>query len=476
LNRASSLPIDYSMNKSLAAESIAEFKTNLRGRVIEPHDPDYDEVRKVYNAMIDKKPRLIARCADVADVMQAVNFARNHDVLLAIRSGGHNGGGLGICDDGLVIDLSLIKYTRVDPSARTVTVGGGCTWGDVDHATHAFGLATPSGIISTTGVGGLTLGGGIGHLTRKCGLTIDNLVSADLVLADGRFIKANTEENPDLFWAIRGGGGNFGVVTSFTFSLHPIDTVYAGPMLYELSEASEVMKWYRDLIKSAADDLNGWFAFMTVPPAPPFPEHLHLKKMCGILWTWTGDLARAEETFKPIRSFKKAALDLVGPLPQPSLQGMFDGLYPPGLQWYWRADFVRELSDEAIAKHVQFAEALPSMHSTMHLYPINGAAGRVGKHETAWNYRDATWAQVMVGVDPDPANNEKTIAWAKGYWDALHPYSAGGAYVNFMMDEGEDRVKATYGDNYKRLVEIKNKYDPGNLFRVNQNIKPGKAK
>lgn len=464
------------MNNLLKTESVTELKTNLRGRVIEPHDPEYDDARKVYNAMIDKKPRLIARCADVADVIHSVNFARNNNLLLAIRGGGHNGGGLGICDDGVVIDLSSIRYTRVDPSARTVTVGGGCTWGDVDHATHAFGLATPSGIISTTGVGGLTLGGGIGHLTRKYGLTIDNLISADLVLADGTFVKANAEKNSDLFWAIRGGGGNFGVVTSFTFKLHPVDTVYAGPILYELAEANDVMKWYRDFIKSAPEDLNGWFAFMTIPPAPPFPEHLHLRKMCGVLWTWTGGVPEGEEAFKPIRAFKKPALDLAGPLPQPALQGLFDGLYPPGLQWYWRADFVKELSDEAIAKHIKFAEALPSMHSTMHLYPINGAAGRVGKHETAWNYRDATWAQVMVGVDPDPATNEKTISWTKSYWDALHPYSAGGAYVNFMMDEGEERVKATYGDNYRRLVEVKNKYDPKNLFRVNQNIRPGKER
>jgi FAD binding domain-containing protein/berberine-like enzyme len=460
------------MSKPLETKAVAELKANLRGPVIEPTDANYDDARKVYNAMIDKRPRLIARCADVADVIHSVNFARENDLLLAIRSGGHNGGGLGICDDGLVIDLGLIKYARVDPTAHTVTAGGGCTWGDVDHATHAFGLATPSGIISTTGVGGLTLGGGIGHLTRKCGLTIDNLISADLVLADGSFVKANADENPDLFWAIRGGGGNFGVVTSFTFRLHPVDTVYAGPILYELNEAAEVMKWYRQFITSAPDDLNGWFAFMTVPPAPPFPENLHLKKMCGVLWTWTGDVDQGEKTFKPIRAFKKAALDLVGPLPQPTLQSLFDGLYPPGLQWYWRADFVRELSDEAIAQHVKFANALPTMHCTMHLYPINGAAGRVGKQETAWNYRDANWAQVMVGVDPDPANNEKTISWTKSYWDALHPFSAGGAYVNFMMDEGEERVKATYGDNYKRLVEIKNKYDPANLFRVNQNIRP----
>ena len=460
----------------LSEDSVKKFKSNLRGSVIEPGDKGYDDARKVYNGMIHKRPRLIARCADAADVIQSVNFARDQDLLLAVRSGGHNAGGLGICDDGLVIDLAPMKYTRVDPAARTAIVGGGCTWGDIDHATHVFGLATPSGIISTTGVGGLTLGGGIGHLTRKCGLTIDNLISADVVLANGNFVKANADENPDLFWAIRGGGGNFGVVTSFTFRLHPVDTIYGGPILYELSEAADVMKWYRELIHGAPDDLNGFFAFMTVPPAPPFPEHLHLKKMCGVVWAYSGSQTKAEEAFKPIRAFKKTALDLVGPLPQPALQSMFDALYPPGLQWYWRADFVNELSDEAIAQHLRFGNALPSMHSTMHLYPINGAASRVGKNDTAWNYRDATWAQVMVGVDPDPANNEKTISWAKSYYDALHPYSAGGAYVNFMMDEGEERVKATYGDNYERLVAIKNKFDPDNLFRVNQNIKPSKRK
>jgi FAD/FMN-containing dehydrogenase len=464
-------------NIMLNENSIKEFKANLRGGVIEPHDKGYDDARKVYNGMIHKRPRLIARCADVADVIQSVNFAREQGLLLAIRSGGHNAGGLGICDDGLVIDLAPMKYTRVDPTARTVTADGGCTWGDVDHATHVFGLATPSGIISTTGVGGLTLGGGIGHLTRKCGLTIDNLISADVVLADGNFVKASADESPDLFWAIRGGGGNFGVVTSLTFKLHPIDTVYGGPMLYELRETADVMKWYRDLIPTAPDDLNGFFAFLTVPPVAPFSEHLHMKKMCGVVWAYAGPLTKAEETFRPIRAFKKAALDFVGPLPQPALQPMFDALYPPGLQWYWRADFVNEINDKAIAQHIRFGSALPSMHSTMHLYPINGAASRVGKDDTAWNYRDATWAQVMVGVDPDPANNEKIISWTKSYYDALHLYSAGGAYVNFLMgDEGEGRVRATYGDNYQRLVAIKNKYDPDNLFRVNQNIKPSKKK
>ena len=453
--------------------SITDFKTNLRGRLIQPGDNDYDEARKVYNGMIHKKPRLIVRCADVADVIRSVNFARDNNVLLAISGGGHNAGGLGICDDGLVIDLSPIKYTRVDPAARTVTVGCGCVWGDVDHATHVFGLATPSGFITTTGVGGLTLGGGMGYLTRKYGLTIDNLLSADVVLANGKFVKANADENPDLFWALRGGGGNFGVVTSFTFKLHPVDVIYGGPMLYELSEAADVLKWYREFIPAAADDLNGFFAFLTVPPVPPFPEHLHLKKMCAVVWAYAGPQEKAEETFKPIRAFKKTALDFAGPVPFPALQSMFDALYPPGLQWYWRADFFNELSDEAIAQHIRFGGELPTMHSTMHLYPINGAAARVGKNDTAWNNRDAKWTEVIVGVDPDPANNEKIISWTKGYYNALHPYAAGGAYVNFLMgDEGEERVKKTYGDHYERLVAIKNKYDPDNLFRVNQNIKP----
>ncbi|HEY4284559.1 MAG TPA: FAD-binding oxidoreductase [Chthoniobacterales bacterium] len=460
---------------TLTDESITGLETKLRGKLIKPKDSEFDAARKVYNAMIDKKPCLIAQCVDVADVIQCVNFARENRVLLAIRSGGHNAGGLGVWDDALVIDLAPIKYTRVDPAARTVTVGGGCVWGDVDHATHAFGFAVPTGIISTTGVGGLTLGGGVGHLTRKCGLTIDNLLAADVVLADGRFVKASKDENPDLFWALRGGGGNFGVVTAFTYRMHPISTVYAGPMFYELSEAPDVIKWYREFLPASPDEMNGFFLFLSVPPGPPFPEHLHLKKMCGVIWTYSGDMAKAEDAFKPIRAFKKAALDLVGPLPVPVLQSMFDPIYPPGHQWYWRADFVNEISDEAIAKHVQFAEKMPTWQSTMHVYPIDGAASRVGKDETAWNYRQAKWASVIVGVDPDPANKEKITAWTKDYYDALHPHSAGGAYVNFMMDEGEDRVKATYGDNYNRLVAIKAKYDPNNLFRVNQNIRPAAA-
>src|SRR6267143_4197262 len=273
---------------SLQLAMPAEFVERFRGELLLPEDADYEEARKLFNGMIDRHPAVIARCADVADVIEAVRYARAEGLKLAVRGGGHNGAGLGSCDDGLVVDLSAMRGTRVDPEAGTVRAQGGCTWGDVDHATHAFGLAAPSGIISTTGVGGLTLGGGIGHLTRKCGLTIDNLLSADVVLANGQFVKANADENADLFWALRGGGGNFGIVTSFTFKLHPIDILYGGPMLYELSEATDVMKWYRELIPAAPDDLNGFFAFLTVPPVAPFPEHLHMKKMCGFVWAYAG--------------------------------------------------------------------------------------------------------------------------------------------------------------------------------------------
>jgi len=422
--------------------------------------------------MIDKRPRMFAKCADVADVITAVNFARENKILVSVRCGGHNAGGLGICDDGLVIDLSPIKWVHVDPAAKTVRVGGGTTWGDVDHATHPFGLAVPAGIISTTGVAGLTLGGGLGYLTRNFGLTIDNLLAADVVLADGTFVTASEDKNPDLFWALRGGGGNFGVVTSFMYKAHPVAMVYGGPILYELSQATDALKWYRTFITKAPNELSGFFAFLTVPPGPPFPEHLHNKKMCGVVWCYSGLMEKAEDAFKSVRAFARPALDFAGPLPYPAMQGMFDALLPPGLQWYWRADFMNELSDAAVAEHVKWGSTMPTGLSTMHLYPIDGAASRPGNSDTPWAYRGAKWAQIIAGIDPDPVNKDKISAWSKSYFDALHPHSAGGAYVNFMMDEGEDRIKATYKDNYPRLALIKKKYDPQNLFHVNQNIKP----
>ncbi len=451
---------------------VETFEASLRGELIGPDDEGYDAARQVYNAMIDRRPRLIAYCVDVADVITAVNFARDNSITLAVRGGGHNGGGLGVVDDGLVIDLSSMKGIRVDPAAQTVRVEGGCTWGDVDHATHAFGMATPSGIISTTGVGGLTLGGGIGHLTRKAGLSIDNLLAVDMVLADGSFVTASAEENDDLYWAVRGGGGNFGVVTSFLFKLHLISTIVGGPTLWSLDKAADVMRFYREFIVNAPEDLNGFFLFLTVPPGPPFPEHLHLQKMCGIVWCYTGPEDDADEVFAPVREFGPPDLYGVLDMPFPALQAAFDALYPAGHQWYWRADFVNELSDEAIALHVKHGSEMPTMQSTMHLFPIDGAAHRVGNEDTPFSYRDATWSSVIVGVDPDPANADMITKWTVDYWDALHPHSAGGAYVNFMMDEGQERVQATYRENYERLAASKSKYDPTNLFHVNQNIKP----
>jgi len=451
-------------------DAIEQFGESLRGELILPGDQNYDEARKVYNGMIDKKPAMIAKCFDVADVIASVNFGRENNMLISVRGGGHNAGGLGICDDGLVIDLSQIRFTHVDPKSKTIRVGGGCQWGDVDHAGHAFGLGVPAGIISTTGVGGLTLGGGVGYLSRKYGLTIDNILEVDMVLADGSFVTASANENEDLFWAIRGGGGNFGIVTSFLFKGNPVHTNYAGPTLWHIENTERILKWYRDFILNAEDDLYGFFALLTVP-GPPFPEELHGKKMCGVIWNYTGPIEKAEDVFKPVHDLKPD-FENVGPMPHPALNSMFDVFYPTGLQWYWRADFIKEIPDEAVAEHVKFGEALPTAHSTMHMYPINGAAQRVGKNDTPWVYRDANWAQVMVGVDPDPANKEKITKWTKDYYDAIHPFSAGGAYINFMMDEGQDRVKASYGDNYDKLVIIKSKYDPNNLFRVNQNIKP----
>ena len=436
-----------------------------------PKDPGYHETRKVYNGMIDKHPGMFVMCVDVADVMAAVNFGRENDLLVAVRGGGHNGGGLGLCDEGMVIDLSGIKFIRVDPANKTVRVGGGNVWGEVDHATHPFGLAVPAGIISTTGVGGLTLGGGVGYLSRKYGLTIDNLLEADMVLADGSFVTVNANQNTDLFWAIRGGGGNFGIVTSFKFQAHPVKTVFGGPTLWPIEKTQEIMAWYQDFIKNAPEDLNGFFATMIIP-GPPFPEFLHNKQFCGVVWCYTGDMAKAKATFAPILA-KNPIFEHMGEMPYPAIQTLFDGLLPPGLQWYWRGDFFNELNEKISAQHLKFGSKIPTPLSQMHIYPITGAAARVGPEETPWAYRDAQYSGVIVGVDPDPKNADKITRWCKDYWEGLHPYSAGGAYSNFMMnDEGQERVKASYGRNYARLAKIKARYDPQNLFKVNQNIRP----
>jgi FAD/FMN-containing dehydrogenase len=458
---------------STPASAAREKLTGFGGRLIGPEDAAYEEARAVYNAMIDKRPALIAECSGPDDVAKIATFARENDLLLAVRGGGHNGAGLGTCDGGVVIDLSRLKNVEVDPQARTVRVGGGCTWGDVDRATGEHGLATPSGIISTTGVGGLTLGGGLGHLTRKCGLTIDNLLEADVVLASGERVRANAEENPDLYWALRGGGGNFGVVTSFLFRLHEVGTVVAGPTFWPVELGAEVLSAYREFLPGAPRELNGFFAFHTVPPGPPFPEEIHLRKVCGIVWCYVGSEENAAKAMAPLLdALPEPLMHGAGPMPHAALQGAFDGLYPAGEQWYWRADFVKEIPDEAVQIHARFGADMPTMKSTMHMYPIDGAAHDLASSDTAWSYRDAVWGSVFAGVDPDPANVDVIRRWSIDYFEELHPYSAGGAYVNMMMEEGQERVRASYRDNYDRLASVKATYDPGNLFRVNQNIQP----
>jgi FAD/FMN-containing dehydrogenase len=419
--------------------------------------------------MIDKRPAAIAYCVDEADVAAAVRYGVEHGLRIAVRCGGHNGAGLGSVDDGLVIDLSAMNTVEVDAAAKMARVGGGALLRDVVSATHEHGLTVPVGILGTTGVGGLTLGGGIGHLTRSLGLTIDNLVAATLVLADGSVVQADSEREPDLFWAIRGGGGNFGIVTSFSFRCHPVTTVLAGPVLYDMDDTADLLTWYRDFLPAAPEEVGGFFAFLSVPPGPPFPEELHLRKVCGIAWTQAGE--EESEALREARSFGTPLLDGVAPIPLPMWNTAFDELYGPGDQWYWRGEFVREIPDEAIAVHAEYGPAMPTWKSTMHLYAIDGAASRVGNDETAWSYRDAVWGGVFAGVDPDPANAGAIRDWSRGYSDAIRPYSMGGGYSNFAMDE-PDRVRGMYGANYDRLTRVKAQYDPDNVFNVNQNIAP----
>jgi FAD/FMN-containing dehydrogenase len=455
-------------------QATTTFEHSLRGRLIRSTDADYDAARALYNGMIDKRPRLIARCVDAADVIAAVKFAGEQDLLLAIRGGGHNGPGLGSCDDGLVIDLSMMKSVRVDPESRTVRVDAGCTSGDVDHATHAFGLAVPFGIVSSTGVAGLTLGGGTGYLTRKHGLTIDNLLEADVVLADGRFVTASRNQHDDLFWALRGGGGNFGVVTSFLFQAHPVKTVYAGPIFWDAADAGSVMRTYRAFLPAAPEELGAFLGLKAVPSMDPFPREHWGKRACAIISSYNGSAEDGANAMAPLlNAVPPPIFNWMSAIPFPAMQSLFDGFFPKGLQWYWKGDFVRSLTDEAIDTHIAQAAKAPSELSLMHLYPIDGAVHRAAKDATAWSARDATWSMVIAGIDANPKRAEALKTWGRAYWKAVHPFNLEGAYVNFMMDdEADGRLQATYGDNYARLALVKAKYDPTNLFRVNQNIEP----
>jgi FAD/FMN-containing dehydrogenase len=453
--------------------TVAELAGQIRGKLVTPDEPDYDQARAVYNAMHDRRPAAVVYCADAADVIAAIRFAREHRVDLAVRGGSHSVPGFGTCEGGVVVDMSAICNVHVDPAKRTARVGGGATWGAVDHAAHAFGLATTGGIISTTGVAGLTLGGGIGHLTRGHGLSIDNLLSADVVTAEGKLVTASDFQNEDLFWALRGGGGNFGVVTSMEFQLHPVGTIIGGPLFYEVDDAAAVMRFYREYVDTAPEELGMFFAWQIAPPLPFIPEDRVGDLFCAMVVCWTGAPQDADAVLKPFYDVAPVTAQHVGPMPYPALNSAFDGLVPYGLQHYWKADFVDELTDEAIAAHIDHGKRTPVVNSTMHLYPINGAVHRVGPEETAFGHRDKKFACVIAGMWPDPADNVANTAWVKEYYAAIHPFSGSeGGYINFMAEDDAGRAEANYGRNYARLARVKAAYDPDNVFHLNQNITP----
>jgi FAD/FMN-containing dehydrogenase len=453
--------------------TIDELREQVRGEVITPGDEGYEDARKIYNAMIDRRPSVVVRPLNAGDVIAAVNHARENDLDLAVRGGGHSVPGFGTVDDGVVIDLSRMRGVRVDPENQLARAEGGASWGDFNAATHAFGLATTGGVVSTTGVGGLTLGGGIGYLARRYGLSCDNLVSADIVTADGRLLVASEHQNEDLFWAIRGGSGNFGVVTSFEFRLHPVKDIYGGPMFFELDDADTVLRFYREFIADAPEEFGGFPAWQIAPPLPFIPDERHGEPFLAFVACWAGPVGQGESALKPLHDVASVVAEHVGPMPYPALNSAFDALYPWGaLQHYWKANFVTELSDDAIAAHLEHGPKVPVVNSTVHIYPINGACQRVGSDATAFAYRDAKFATVVAGMWPDPEQNETNIKWVRDYYDATAPHSEEGGYINFMSGDDQDRIKANYRGNYDRLVEAKRKYDPDNLFHVNQNIAP----
>jgi FAD/FMN-containing dehydrogenase len=456
----------------MPAPSISQLRDRVGGRVITSADDGYDEARAVYNAMIDRRPAVIVQAAGAGDVAAAVDYARESDLPIATRGGGHSVPGFGTIDDGVVVDLSGMRSVTVDPAGRTARAEGGATWGDFNAATHEHSLATTGGIISTTGVAGLTLGGGIGYLTREHGLACDNLIGAEVVTADGKTLNVSHDENADLLWALKGGSGNFGVATALEFQLHPLSDVYGGPMFFELEHAGDILRWFREFIVDAPEQFGGFPAFQIAPPLPFIPEERHGDTFVIFVACWAGPLDEGEAIISKVRDVAPVVAEHVGPMPYPALNSAFDGLVPAGLQHYWKANFVRELSDEAIDAHLEHGPKVPAVNSTMHVYPINGAAQRVGPEEAAFGHRDATFAPVIAGMWPDPADNDANIAWVKDYYAATAPHSEEGGYVNFAASDDQDRVRANYGANYDRLVRVKRQYDPHNLFHHNQNIRP----
>jgi FAD/FMN-containing dehydrogenase len=450
------------------------FAEALHGRLVRPEDAGYDEARKVWNGLIDRRPAMIARCADEDDVVTAVNFARDQKLLVAVRGGGHNVAGFGTCDGGLVIDLSGMKSVTVDPKARTARAQGGATWGGFDAATQAHALATTGGLVTTTGIAGFTLGGGIGWLMRKHGLTIDNLLEVEMVTADGKRLKANATEHPDLFWAVRGGGGNFGVVTAFTYRLHPVGpNVYGGAAFYPAAQARDLLRFYRTWVRTQPDELTSLVAFLTAPPLPFVPEALHGTPMVAVALCYAGPVDDGPAAVKPLRDFATPAVDVIGPMPYLALQGMFDPGAPKGILSYWKTEYLIKMSDQAVDTLVAHAGKMGAPFAAVHIHHVEGAVGRVSADSTAFGRRDAPFILNIVGMWMDPAETDAQIAWTRTFSQAVQSYGTGAQYVNFLGDEGEARVRAAYGEpKYARLARVKKQYDPANLFRLNQNIRP----
>lgn len=443
--------------------AIHGFAAGFHGAVLRPGDDGFDAARHVWNGMIDKTPALIARCAGVGDVIAAVNFAREQQLLVAVRGGGHNVTGNAVCDRGLVIDLSQMNSIHVDPTGRTARAEGGATWGDLDREAQVFGLATTGGVISSTGVGGLTLGGGVGWLVRKHGLACDNLLSADVVTADGRLVTASATENADLFWGLRGGGGNFGVVTSLEFRLHPVGPILGGMVLHHRDDAPAVLRFFREFTQHAPEELTTYCGMLTSPDGVP---------VVALIACYSGAIEEGEAVLRPLREFGSPIADLIQPMPYRAMQSLLDAGFPAGLRNYWKGNFLRELPDAAIDELVAQAARMASPLSTVILEYYGGAASRVGAGETAFPHRQAMYDLVIIALWADPAEDAPNIHWARDTAAAMEPYASGGVYVNLLGVEGEERVRAAYGANYDRLVALKDKYDPTNFFRLNQNIKP----
>jgi FAD/FMN-containing dehydrogenase len=447
----------------------------FNGTLIGPGHAEYEAARRVWNGMIDKRPSLIARCNNAEDVRAALSFGREQRLPIAVRGGAHNVAGNATVDGGLVIDLAPMKGLRVDAAGRIARAESGLNWGEFDAGTHAAGLATPGGMITTTGIAGLTLGGGIGWLMRKYGLTADNLMAAEVVTADGQLLRATEKEHSDLFWALRGGGGNFGIVTRFEYRLHPVSQIIGGLTLYPLSRGAAVLRHFRELTEGTPDELTMMAAFITAPPAPFVPEHLQGKPVVAIALCWAGDLEEGQRWVRPVKSFGPPAADVIGPMPYPALQSMMDGGAPPGQHNYWKSAYLSRISDEAIDRILEHASRMRSPFSQVHLHQLGGAVSRVPAESTAVAHRDAAFAINIIGMwsEPSAGEAETHTRWAREFSEAMAPHTTGGVYVNFLGNEGEERVRAAYGARtYGRLTEVKGKYDPENVFRLNQNIRP----